>query len=412
MKIATLLFCYNRSRHLGQVISALKQNTVLPQKLFIFQDGLKRGGDDKEWHKVNRLIRGIEWCDKEIIVSEKNKGLSNSITEGIDYVLKGYDALIVLEDDCVPSPDFLNFMYQCLERYRNTPEVYSVSGYAWPYSLLENGTDIYFCGRISSWGWGTWKNRWISYKKDYTLLKRIRLDSEKVKELSIWGPDLENTLLDNVRGKNDSWAVFWALNVILNRGICVNPYKSLIQNIGHDGTGVHCGSTSGFMVQTDERKNVVFKFPDITAISDLERKAFKGFGESLKGITLEEKQMYYRDCMEKWIAFKQTGQSIGKVLSDKNIKNIAVFGTGKIAKLLVREISEDVETEYFIVTNKSDCDFMGRKVWEVSEKLPEKKGQLTLLVVPGYDMDKIKKRVGEHFQECIPIDSLFGGIRI
>ncbi|MDE6713238.1 MAG: hypothetical protein K2K20_05825, partial [Lachnospiraceae bacterium] len=61
MKIATVLFTYNRSHHANRVIEALKCNTVLPQKLFIFQDGCREGEDDTEWKKVNHLIYDIDW---------------------------------------------------------------------------------------------------------------------------------------------------------------------------------------------------------------------------------------------------------------------------------------------------------------------------------------------------------------
>lgn len=411
MKIATLLFCYNRSWHVGQVIDALRENTVLPQKLFVFQDGVKNKDDSHEWHKVNRLIRDIEWCEKEIIVSERNRGLSDSITGGIDYALKSYDAVIVLEDDCVPSPDFLSFMYQCLEKYQNTPEVYSVSGYAWPFSLPENGTDIYFCGRISSWGWGTWKDRWMSFEKDYTLLKRIRLDSEMAKELLIWGPDLEDMLLDNIRGKNDSWAVFWALSVILNRGICINPYKSLIQNIGHDGTGEHCGSTGIFAVQPDKRKNMLFRFPNIAEISDMERKAFRIFGESLKGRASEEKHAYYRACLEKWVKLKQSGISIVSALRNKMINRVVIYGMGSVAELLVKELSGAIDIVYILVTNRETDTFMGYKVYEYSEELPKETIMPVVIVIPGYDIKNIKKKIGTEFEEIYPLESLFEDIK-
>ena len=41
MKIAIALFVYDRSYHTNKVLEALKENTVLPEKLFIFQDGIK-----------------------------------------------------------------------------------------------------------------------------------------------------------------------------------------------------------------------------------------------------------------------------------------------------------------------------------------------------------------------------------
>ena len=85
MKIATLLFTYNRSYHTEQVLSALKENTALPQKLIVFQDGRKRETDINEWNKVNSLIHKIDWCDHEIVVSGYNKGLADAILFGVDY---------------------------------------------------------------------------------------------------------------------------------------------------------------------------------------------------------------------------------------------------------------------------------------------------------------------------------------
>lgn len=274
MKIATLLFTYNRSYHTEQVIRALKRNTVVSQKLFIFQDGLKQDSDDGEWNKVNKIIHDINWCDKEIIVSGYNKGLANSIVSGIDYVFKEYDAIIVLEDDCVPTANFVSFMYQCLKKYQDNNRVYSVSGYSWPIDLPKDDYDVYGCGRISSWGWGTWKDRWKIFEKDYELIRKIKKDDKLKKNLEMWGPDLEDVLVGNVRGYADSWAVFWALNVISREGICINPYESLISNIGSDGSGVHCGITDRFKVKTGNEEKEEFHLPESIGFSNEAKEVF------------------------------------------------------------------------------------------------------------------------------------------
>ena len=67
MKIANLLFVYKRSEHTARVLEALSRNTILPQKLIIFQDGLRDDKDICEWNKVNRLINSIDWCDHEVL---------------------------------------------------------------------------------------------------------------------------------------------------------------------------------------------------------------------------------------------------------------------------------------------------------------------------------------------------------
>ena len=112
MNIATLLFTYNRSYHTELVLTALMENAVRPQKLYIFQDGLNQGsGEEKEWERVNHIIHTVDWCDTEVIVSDCNRGLAEAIVSGINYAFKDNDAVIVLEDDCVPAKNFLGYMY-------------------------------------------------------------------------------------------------------------------------------------------------------------------------------------------------------------------------------------------------------------------------------------------------------------
>ena len=274
MKIATLLFTYNRSYHTEQVLTALSRSPILPQKLFIFQDGLKQGSDDSEWKKVNNLIHNIDWCESEIIVSDYNKGLAASIVSGINYAFKDYDAVIVLEDDCVPTTNFISFMQQCFEKYQSNKDVYCVSGYSWPIKLDKKQYDVYGCGRISSWGWGTWKEKWLIYDKDYELVKNMKQKELTSKNLAMWGSDLEETVVGNVRGDCDSWAVFWALNVILKEGICINPYESLISNIGFDSSGVHCGITDRFNVKTSNEEKEKFHLPESIGFSNKVKEVF------------------------------------------------------------------------------------------------------------------------------------------
>lgn len=163
MKIATILFTYNRSWHTEQVLKALSQNYELPEKLFIFQDGIKKKEHEKEWKKVNCLIDKVVFCPVEIIVSKENKGLAKSIMSGINYVFQQYDAIIVLEDDCVPTKNFIGFMNQSLYRYKNVKNVYNVTGFGYSSEFESRGCDAYFVGRTCSWGWGTWNDRWEGF---------------------------------------------------------------------------------------------------------------------------------------------------------------------------------------------------------------------------------------------------------
>ena len=275
MKIGVAIFAYNRSRHLKKVLDGLKENEEI-KKVYVFLDGLKCEADREEWCKTREVIDEIDWCETKVFEAKVNKGLADSIVSGIDIVLSENDAVVVLEDDCVPQPAFMSFMKQCFEKYRNNQRVYSISGYSWPIDIKQGESDIYFCGRPCPWGWGTWKDRWNQYKRDYNVIFDIKNNKEASERMAIWGDDLERMLITNIQGITNSWYVFWSLLLIAKNGYAVNPYKSLIQNEGFDGSGVHCGQTDRFNVlNVDSRsRSQRFNLPDCINIEKQTKQKF------------------------------------------------------------------------------------------------------------------------------------------
>ena len=277
MNIATILFTYNRSEHTQKVLDALCVNTVLPEKLYIFQDGLKIETHRTEWERVNRLIHSVDFCPTEIVVAKENKGLANSIVTGVNCVFEKYDAVIVLEDDCVPMPEFMRFMTEGLKHYESEERVYNITGYAYPVDISDSDKDAYFCGRASSWGWGTWKNKWKIFERTDEALNDIMNDYDLSTEFAIWGRDLESIVLATKAGRVDSWAAFWSLNIIKHRGVCLTPYISLIQNIGFDGTGVNCGCGDEYQTHLQIERKEGFRFPQVEECKIEVKKAFIDF---------------------------------------------------------------------------------------------------------------------------------------
>lgn len=393
MKIATILFTYNRSRHTEEVITALRSSKILPEKLFVFQDGLKCEAHRSEWEKVNILLRKIDWCDHEIIISEKNKGLAESVIFGVNYVFKKFEAIIVLEDDCVPHPGFMTFMTQSLQKYRFRKEVYSVSGYSYPVDVKTNGKDAYFIGRTSSWGWGTWKNRWTCFKSDYKILGRIMNDPELSEQLHIWGEDLENYLLGNIYGNCNSWATFWALNVIEQRGYCLSPYMSLIKNIGFDGTGVHCGKAE--VIQRLYKKDKCnFQLPDEIEISEDCKTAFS---DCFSWISAEKKLNSYNELLIKWINYLLDGNILlADRLRERGYKKCSVWGRGKLFDLLLKDFEGKIEILSIIESNPVQKEYRGIPIVGVNE-IP-KDSQL-IIVIPMYDFQKIGRMLEKSEQD-------------
>lgn len=388
MNIGITVFAYNRSWHLSKVLEGLEKNEGI-SKLYIFQDGLKCEQHRMEWEKTQYVIKNIDWCEVIYSQSPYNKGLAKSIVDGVNTVFIENDAVIVLEDDCVPASNFISYMIQCFDKYAEQEEVYSVSGYSWPIILPENEYDVYGCGRISSWGWGTWKDRWERYNTDNNILKRLKKDEDKSRHLAIWGNDCEATLLSRIKGQNDSWAVYWALHVIENSGICINPYKSLIDNIGMDGTGVHCGVTERFQVEISDGLHKEFLLPEKPEILSTTEKAFVGLYGGYTAICEEDQQQ----------------------------ENVLIYGLGNFFMTNEKELNDMYNIKAFIDIKKTGW-FAGKKIINIDEialyeydkivimlqKFQECKKVVQALANKGIPMKKI---VMGHC--CIKLDGAFGG---
>lgn len=113
MKLAPItLFVYNRPDHTNKTIEALKKNKFAKEsELFIFSDGPKKQEDASKVKEVRKYLKTIDgFNDVFIKESEKNKGLANSIISGVTEVINKYRKVIVLEDDLITSPVFLEYM--------------------------------------------------------------------------------------------------------------------------------------------------------------------------------------------------------------------------------------------------------------------------------------------------------------
>lgn len=402
MNIATIIFTYNRPRHTEKVLTALSHNDLLPEKLIIFQDGMKDDTDVTKWNAVNQLIKNITWCDTETRISAINKGLAKSIVKGINDILYNYDAVIVLEDDCVTQPQFMRYMINALNKYRDCKQVYHINGYTWEADVKPNGYDAYFCGRAGSWGWATWKDRWSEYKEDYKILARIKKNPFTKQQFEIWGMDLESYLYGNVKGECDSWATFWALTVIEKNGYCLIPYKSLVNNIGFDGSGVHCGVNSTI-------KTELYDYQDKELLLPGEIKFPKGydtvFTQVFDWISPEKKLQCYYNLLILWMQLKNYSKSILSFLSNKGVKDIAVWGTGRLCDLLLEELKSKICVRCLIESNPingSYCNIPVKRIEDLDENV-----QL-IVVIPVYDIKKIRVKIDKAAKKCdvIALDEL------
>ena len=260
-----VFFVYNRPKHTETVLNALTKNTLAKNStLYVFSDAAKKEKDFENVNKVRKIINRIEGF-KQVVVTEAetNLGCANSVISGITKVINEHGKAIIVEDDILTAPNFLEFMNEALDRYENNKRIYSVSGFVPNEKMAESCKDFVFLAyRNSSWGWGTWKDRWNDVDWDMLQWETIKKDRNLWKKLQKGGPDAPYLLKLQMEGFIDSWAIrFYADNALQDK-FTVFPTKTFVTNIGLDGSGTHCGNVKNNKSLFSENLPAVdFSFP-------------------------------------------------------------------------------------------------------------------------------------------------------
>lgn len=256
------LFVYNRLLHTMHTMEALQKNHGARESiLYVFSDGPRSGADEEGVAAVRNYVKEVAGFANVVVVErERNLGLARSLTSGIDAVLSAHESIIVLEDDLVTSPYFLQFMDDALRCYEHEEQVAAIHGYTFPLGIPL--PDTFFLRNTGCWGWGTWRRAWALFEPDgRKLLEQLR-NSRLSTNFDMHGAYPYTRMLeDQVNGRIDSWAVRWHASTFLSNKFTLYPGVSLVKNIGHDGSGMHCGTSKFYDVSLVEKEVVVALLP-------------------------------------------------------------------------------------------------------------------------------------------------------
>ena len=276
------LFVYNRPQHTERTAKFLQQNELASEsKLFIFSDGPKSAADEEKVQEVRNFIQKIDgFRSVELIERKENKGLANSIIDGVNSLTKEYGQIIVFEDDLISSPYTLTYFNEALNRYRNEEKVMHIGAYMYPLAA-QNLPESFFYRAATSWGWATWERAWQHFEPNIdTLMKAF--DKPKKAAFSIeHSMNFWRQMRQFKTGKNNSWAIRWYASIFLNGGLTLNPSQSLVNNIGHDGTGVHSGINDIYNVIINPIP--IQDFPTLIEENEAAYRAIKAFLQNRKG---------------------------------------------------------------------------------------------------------------------------------
>jgi hypothetical protein len=278
-----VVFAYNRPDHLRQTLTALAEAELAKEsRVRVYADGPRDEAARAGVEAVRRVLDDPAWRDRfaafEVRASDANKGLATSIIGGVTEVIEAEGRAIVLEDDLIVSRDFLRFMNDALDFYRDDPTVGSISGFS-PLEAPPRGYahDVMRVPRNCSHGWATWADRWREVDWTAAGADLLRRDKALRRRFDSAGTDRFDRLQRQLAGKINSWSIRFGLWQVLTGRCTIYPVHNRVRNIGFDNTGVH--TRAGQAVNDTlarETRYVLSDVPESDRVTKAFRRAYSG----------------------------------------------------------------------------------------------------------------------------------------
>ena len=244
MDTPLLLIAWRRPHTLRQVIDAIRP--VAPTRLYVACDGPnpERPGEAEKVAATRAVIETeIDWpCQIERLYSDVNQGCRLGVSRAITWFFEQVEEGIILEDDCVPHPDFFPYCTTLLERYRHDTRVWCISGNNFQNGQWRGDGSYYFSRYNHCWGWASWRRCWLHHDADLSQWPALR-DSgllntifEHPRERTYWSA-IWQRLVDE--GVPDSWAYRWTFTCLANNGLTALPNRNLVSNVGFGPDATH-----------------------------------------------------------------------------------------------------------------------------------------------------------------------------
>lgn len=276
--VPIILFTYKRLDSLQKSIASLAACTLASSSdLVVFSDAPGKEEDREKVAAVRQFLSTVQsFKSVRVIAREQNLGVDFNIINGLQQAAKEFDKFIVLEDDLVFSPNFLQFMNQALTQYEQHADVLSVSGFSFVSKIPENYPfDIYFTRRSWSWGWGTWSSK-ISQAdwsvKDFDTFIQDRSLQKAFNEAG--GSDLTKMLRETMQGKIRAWDIRLFYHQFKHQLKTAYPVSSKVVNIGFTPEGHNTFGYNRYKTTLDTSNKQSFNLPADSAIEPALNAAF------------------------------------------------------------------------------------------------------------------------------------------
>jgi hypothetical protein len=237
---------FNRPETTARVFKAIRK--ARPARLLVVADGPRPGreGEAARCGEVRALIKPDWPCKLERNYAPANLGCKRRLSGGLDWVFKKAPEAVILEDDCLPAPDFFRFAEALLKRHRRDEKLMMLSGSNFLPGAWKAPADYCYTRHAFIWGWASWARAWRHYDvamADWPGLGEGVLQSlfpGSAWQRTYWRRGMRLTH----EGVMDTWDYQWIWAIWKRGGLNAVPRQNLVSNIGA-GEGASHGSRVG-----------------------------------------------------------------------------------------------------------------------------------------------------------------------
>lgn len=256
MRSPILFIVFNRPEVTSQVFDAIRK--ARPPRLYVAADGPRKNklGEAEHCQAVQNIVSQVDWpCEVSKLIRQENLGCRVAVSSAIDWFFSCESEGIILEDDCLPHPDFFQYCDELLEKYRDDERVGMISGCNFQNGAWRGDGDYYLSRFCHIWGWASWARAWKKYDVDVNQWPQLKKE-DWLRSLGFKGVEKAFWLkaFNRVYTKEqDTWDYQWVMACWLNKMLSVMPNVNLISNIGFGDQATHTVGKSIFAdMKTDK----------------------------------------------------------------------------------------------------------------------------------------------------------------
>ncbi len=272
------MFCYKRAGKLKRVVESLLTNPECKEMdIVFFSDGYK-GERDREGVLETRAYIDSIGGFKSVIKQYRPKNLSTgpNFMQGIEFLTTNYNRFIVIEDDVVASSNYIKFLLDALDFYRDNKDVFCITGFVTPVKTTNYPYDSIVYKRFCSSGWASWSNRFGNVIWDEKELQYlIDTSPDFMKRLNAEGHDLGRMIKKQISGEISTWDVQLQVHIAENRLKVIYPAVSKTKNIGFDNESTNNFGVDFLKTNIDTSNKREFKFCEADLIVPALQKQIK-----------------------------------------------------------------------------------------------------------------------------------------